>query len=70
MPDLAGVLAALVVCYVGASWYLWANQRKLVFLPTRKLARTPVDVHLRYEDVQLPVETCDDLSRRPVGKRK
>ena len=52
---LLSVLALLIVGYGGASWYLWANQRELIFSPSREVQRTPADLHLKYEDVRLPV---------------
>jgi dipeptidyl aminopeptidase/acylaminoacyl peptidase len=54
--------ALLLAAYACASWYLWAKQRELIFLPTRELSRTPADVGLGYEDVWVPV------SRDPEAK--
>jgi pimeloyl-ACP methyl ester carboxylesterase len=52
---LLGLLAFSIVGYVAATWYLWSNQRELIFAPTRGLQRTPADLGLKYEDVWLPV---------------
>ena len=48
-------LVVLIIGYGGASWYLWAKQRQLIFFPTRDAQQSPADVGLKYEDVQLPV---------------
>src|SRR5262249_49080904 len=45
----------LIAAYAFATWYLWANQRELIFLPARHVLRTPADVGLKYEDVRVPV---------------
>ena len=42
-----------LAAYGGGCWYLWTNQRELMFFPTRHVTRTPADVHLQYEDVRL-----------------
>jgi pimeloyl-ACP methyl ester carboxylesterase len=55
-PILLGVAAVLIVGYGGASWYLWANQRELIFFPSREVQRTPSDLQLQYEEVWLPVD--------------
>ena len=47
-PILLGVAAVLIVGYGGASWYLWANQRELIFFPSREVQRTPSDLQLQY----------------------
>src|SRR5438552_14683905 len=52
---LVSFLVLLIAGYGGASWYLWANQRELIFSPSREVQRTPADLHLKYEDVRLPV---------------
>jgi hypothetical protein len=49
------LLALLVVGYGGASWYLWAQQRQLIFLPSRDAQHSPADAGLRYEEVRVPV---------------
>ncbi len=49
------LLALLVIGYGGATWYLWAKQRELIFLPSRDAQQSPADVGLRYEEVWLPV---------------
>ena len=45
------LLALTIAAYGGASWYLWAQQRELIFAPTRDVTRTPADVYLQYEDI-------------------
>jgi uncharacterized protein len=50
-----GLLVLAIAAYGGGCWYLWTKQRELIFLPTRDVTRTPADVHLKYEDVRLPV---------------
>jgi fermentation-respiration switch protein FrsA (DUF1100 family) len=52
---VAGLAIVSIVAYGGACWYLWAEQRDLIFAPTRDLARTPADIHVDYEEVRLPV---------------
>ena len=52
---VTGILMLLTVGYGGASWYLWAYQRDFIFLPSRVLSRSPVELGLRYEDIWLPV---------------
>jgi uncharacterized protein len=49
------LLVLSIAAYGGGCWYLWTKQRELIFLPTRDVSRTPADVHLKYEDVRLPV---------------
>jgi pimeloyl-ACP methyl ester carboxylesterase len=53
------LLALTIAAYGGASWYLWAQQRELVFAPTRDVTRTPADVQLQYEDVRIAVGARD-----------
>ena len=48
-------LALLIVGYGGAVCYLWARQRKFIFLPTRAVEKSPADVGLKHEDVRVPV---------------
>jgi uncharacterized protein len=52
---LLSIAILLIAGYTGASWYLWAKQRELIFLPSRDVQRTPGDLQLRYEEVWLPV---------------
>jgi fermentation-respiration switch protein FrsA (DUF1100 family) len=49
------VLGALIAAYLAANAYLWTRQRQLIFEPAAELARTPADVALRYEDVNVVV---------------
>jgi len=49
------ILVLLITTYGGASWYLWAKQRALIFLPSRDVHQSPADLDLKYEDVWLPV---------------
>jgi hypothetical protein len=49
------ILVLLITAYGGASWYLWAKQRELIFLPSRDVHQSPADLDLKYEDVWLPV---------------
>lgn len=49
-----GFLGLAVVGYAGASWYLWAKQRELIFLPSHEVQPTPADLHLKYEEIWLP----------------
>ena len=49
------LLALLAIAYVGAGWYLWANQRELIYFPTRDVRQTPADVDLKYEEVWVPI---------------
>ena len=48
-------LLLLIIGYGGANWYLWANQRELIFFPSRDVHQSPADLDLKYEDVWLPV---------------
>lgn len=48
-------LVLLVIGYGGATWYLWARQRKLIFLPSRDVLQSPADVGLKYEEVWIPI---------------
>jgi pimeloyl-ACP methyl ester carboxylesterase len=45
----------LIAGYGAGGWYLWANQRELIFTPTHEELGTPADLQLEYEDVWLPV---------------
>jgi pimeloyl-ACP methyl ester carboxylesterase len=49
------VLVVLIIAYGGASWYLWAKQRELIFFPSRDVHQSPADLDLKYEEVWLPV---------------
>ncbi len=49
-------LSVLVVGYGAACWYLWSQQRALIFLPTREVQRSPADLRVPFEDVWLPVD--------------
>jgi pimeloyl-ACP methyl ester carboxylesterase len=51
----AALLALLAIAYAGAGWYLWANQRELIYLPTRDVRQTPAAVGLEYEEVWVPI---------------
>jgi pimeloyl-ACP methyl ester carboxylesterase len=59
VSDLFWLVAVLVVFYGGACAYLWSRQRKLIFLPSRELTRTPRDLACAYEDVRVPVGETD-----------
>ena len=48
-------LVLFIIGYGGATWYLWAKQRKLIFLPSRDVHQSPADFGLRYEEVWVPV---------------
>jgi pimeloyl-ACP methyl ester carboxylesterase len=56
---LAGLLALLIAGYGAACWYLWAEQRELIFLPSREVRSTPTEAHLPYTEVWLPVGAAD-----------
>ena len=49
------LLVMIAGAYVGAGWYLWANQRELIFLPSRDVRQSPSDVDLKYEEVWVPI---------------
>ena len=53
VSTLLVIMAAGV--YVGACWYLWANQRELIFFPSPDVRQSPADVDLKYEEVWVPV---------------
>jgi pimeloyl-ACP methyl ester carboxylesterase len=53
----AALLALLAIAYVGASWYLWANQRELIYFPSRDVRQTPADAGLTYEEVWVPISS-------------
>ena len=55
-------LVLLIIGYGGASWYLWANQRELIFFPSRDVRQTPASLGLAYEDVRVPVGGSDPTS--------
>lgn len=48
-------LVLLIIGYGGATWYLWAKQRKLIFLPSRDVHQSPADFGLKYEEVWVPI---------------
>src|SRR5438105_6875943 len=52
---IVAILLVAIASYVGASWYLWQNQRALIFLPSRDVRQSPADVGLKYEEVRVPV---------------
>jgi uncharacterized protein len=52
---LVAVALLLFASFGGAASFLWANQRKLIFTPSRVESQTPADLHLEFEDVWLPV---------------
>src|SRR6266571_9240583 len=52
---VAILLVAIACAYVGAGWYLWANQRALIFFPSSDVRQSPADVGLKYEEVWVPV---------------
>ena len=57
--NATGIVSALLLmiaaAYVGACWYLLADQRELIFFPSRDVLRSPADVDLKYEEVWVPV---------------
>jgi pimeloyl-ACP methyl ester carboxylesterase len=55
-------LVLLIVGYGAASWYLWANQRELIFFPSRGVHQSPADLDLNYEDVWVPVGASPTVS--------
>ena len=57
---LVALAVLLFASYGGAASFLWANQRKLIFTPSRAGSRTPADLHLAYEDVELQVTGSKD----------
>jgi uncharacterized protein len=59
---ILGLVVLLVIGYGGASWYLWAKQRELIFLPSRVVQQSPVDLGLTYEEVWVPVGGVDSAS--------
>jgi len=59
VPGLLSLLALSIAAYGAANWYLWSNQRQLVFAPAREVTRTPADVNLQYEDVRFAVDGRD-----------
>jgi pimeloyl-ACP methyl ester carboxylesterase len=52
----------LITAYSGASWYLWAKQRQLIFFPSRDVQRTPGALQLQYKEVWLPVAGSESIS--------
>ncbi|MFZ0613365.1 MAG: alpha/beta fold hydrolase [Desulfobacterales bacterium] len=51
-----GASAALVVlAYALGGLYLWSQQGRFVFMPSRVITRTPADAGLTYENVFIPV---------------
>ena len=59
---LLSLAALLIAGYGGASWYLWAKQRELIFFPSREVQRTPGALQLQYEEVWLPVPGSESTS--------
>jgi len=59
---LLSVATLLIAGYIGASWYLWAKQRELIFFPSRDMQRTPGDLQLQYQEVWLPVTGSEPVS--------
>ncbi|MGE5761125.1 MAG: alpha/beta hydrolase [Gemmatimonadota bacterium] len=57
---LAAVALLLFASYGGAASFLWANQGKLIFMPSRVESQTPADLHLDYVDEWLPVAGSKD----------
>jgi uncharacterized protein len=55
--SLIAVGAVLAIAYTAASWFLFANQSKFIFFPTRAIETTPDALQLKYQDVWLPVPT-------------
>ncbi|TMH29500.1 MAG: lysophospholipase [Betaproteobacteria bacterium] len=53
------LLVLLIVGYVGASAYLWIEQRELIFFPSRDIRETPANLGLQYEEIWVPVGTRD-----------
>ena len=62
IPILLTVATLLSAGYSGAAWYLWANQRELIFLPSPDIERTPGDLGLHYEEVWVPVAGSEPIS--------
>jgi uncharacterized protein len=58
------LLVMIAGAYIGAGWYLWANQRELIFLPSRDVRQSPSDVGLKYEEVSVPI-----LGSQPTSLR-
>jgi pimeloyl-ACP methyl ester carboxylesterase len=52
---LFGVLSMAGVVYLTMCGWLWAAQRRLMFLPSRVLEAAPNTFGLAYEDVRIPV---------------
>ena len=52
---LLSLLVLLIISYGVASWYLWAKQRKLIFLPSPDVHQSPANLDLEFEEVWLPV---------------
>jgi len=50
-----GIAALLALGYGGACWYLWEEQRGLIFFPSLEIQRSPADAGLSYEEVWIPV---------------
>jgi pimeloyl-ACP methyl ester carboxylesterase len=53
---LGGLAAAF---YVSACTYMWVQQKHVIFMPERKIIKTPADYHLKFEDVYLQVHSSD-----------
>lgn len=56
--------AVLLVVYAGASTYLWARQAYFIFRPQRRIASTPADYQLPFEDVYFRVRDGISNSER------
>ncbi len=61
---VSALLVVIAGAYVAACWYLWANQRELIFLPSRDVHQSPADVGLKYEEVRIPVPGSQPTSLR------
>jgi pimeloyl-ACP methyl ester carboxylesterase len=65
---LKRILLALVLLagtgYAGICAYVYAKQGQIVYLPTRKLDKTPRDNGLVYEDLRLPVKRATGVTEQ------
>jgi pimeloyl-ACP methyl ester carboxylesterase len=52
-----GILSSAIAIYFLLCLVLWWGQNRLIFLPSKRLERTPAQVGLPYEDVFIPVLT-------------
>ena len=62
MRIVAVLLITIACAYLTAGWYLWANQRALIFLPSPDVRQTPADVGLNYEEVRVPIPGSQSTS--------